>query len=449
MYDFKSEKKVRIPKDINPKNLEDLDSLLKIHFDYNVSQLIEYDIDKDWNIALTFFDWEDFIQDYCIKKRSYYKKLKRLLEYYFTKKSWFRFINIVEFNKQIKKADDILSGIDYLRISLDSPLSYFQDILDKLDYDNSNMYIDTRNYITWTKFRLKFWPCIMWSIVYEGVSIPILLYNQFDENRQSMYKSFGKIDYYGSYWRLLELWYLEPNLVETLIKSVEPEDLDILEFGNITRLDYKIDLMFKEKAKIPHFKNILKIRKNANIHVNDTDLKTYKKSNWEVHYKWENIQSWWYGSKEAKRVFLRVYDKLADTESKWKYMLYPDYFNYESVYRIEFELLNHFCKGFKYVDYNELVEKFWNSLDVRYMWKVFYNYNQEPNLEKLEQRIRYFKDFIGRWEKIAERGFNPFITLYKGLQGKNWKITEDKLVDLVYNLYEYVWNEVKKWNKKT
>jgi len=157
----------------------------------------------------------------------------------------------------------------------------------------------------------------------------------------------------------------------------------------------------------------------------------------------EELQSWAYGSKSAKRVFLRTYDKLADTSAKWKYMLYKDYYNFESVYRIEFELLNHFCKGFKYIDYKELVEKFWNSLDCRYMGKVFYEYNQEPNLEQMEQRIRYFKDFIWRWETILKQNFNPFVVLYKGLQNKSWKITDEKLINLVYELYEYVWNEKK------
>jgi hypothetical protein len=73
--------------------------------------------------------------------------------------------------------------------------------------------------------------------------------------------------------------------------------------------------------------------------------------------------------------------------------------------------------------------------------KVFYEYNREPDLEKVEQRIRYFKDFIWRWERIAERWFNPFLILYKWLENKNWRLTEDKLVDMVYDLYAYVWDK--------
>ena len=404
-------------------------------FNYYAYDLVEYELDKKWNILLTFFDDWDFVQDYYPINWEEYKKLKRLLDYHFTRKTGFRFINNVEFNKMIKKADDVISWIDYMRLSIDSPIIYFQEYLDQLDFDNSNFGIDTENFITWTKIKLQHWPALIWTIAYEGITTPILLYNEFDEHNQKMLKSYWKIDLYWSYRRLIELWFLEANFIEKLIKSKEPEDLDIFNYSNITRLDYKIDLFFKKKEKIPHWKKILNIRRNSKIrNKNKMDKALIK----EEVLKWEELQSWAYWSKAAKRVFLRVYDKLADTEAKWKYMLYQDYYNYESVYRIEFELLNHFCKGFKYVDYLDLVEKFRNSLDCRYMGKVFYDYNQEPNLEAIEQRIRYFKDFIGRWERIAEKGFNPFVVLYKGLE-KNWKIDEKKLVDLVFNLYEYVW----------
>ena len=395
---------------------------------------MEYDIDDKDNLLLTFYDWEDFLQEEYSKNQKYYKKLKRLLDNEFTKKSGFKFINNVEFNKTIKSADALTTWIDYLRVSIDSPITYFSEILDNLDYENSNFFIDTDNYITWAKIRLNHWPAIIGSIVYEWVSVPVLLYNEFDDHNQQMLKSFWKIDFYGAYRRLIELWFLEPNFVEKLIRTKDSEDMDILLYSNITRLDYKIDLFYKKKVKIPHYKKLLKIRKNSKIwnkHISKTNIK-------EEVLKWEELQSWAYGSKSAKRVFLRVYDKLADTEAKWKYMLYQDYYNYESVYRIEFELLNHFCKWYKYVDYQDLVEKFWNSIDVRYLGKVFYDYNSEPNLEAIEKRIRYFKDFIWRWERIAEKGFNPFLILYKGLQN-NWKIKEDKLVDLVFDLYSYVW----------
>ena len=390
---------------------------------------MEYEIQEDETIELTIFDWEDFQSYPVYPSDKNYKKLKRLLEREFKQTSWFRFIRMKEFNKVIKEADEVTTWIDYLRISLDAPLTYFEEILDQLDYDNSNLYVDTQYWITWTKFRLSFGPCILWSTVYDWVSFPIILYNKFDENRQSVYKSYWKIDLYGAYWRMVELWYLEPDLVEKLIKSKDPDEIDILQLWNITRLDYKIDLFYRKKTTIPHYSNLLKLRKNSKLW-----LKHVK----EEVKRWEELQSWAYWSKQAKRVFLRVYDKLADTESKWKYVLYADYFNFESVYRIEFELLNHFCKGFKYKDYLDLVEKFWNSIQLKYLWKVFYEYNQEPDFEKIEQRIRYFKDFIGRWERIAERWFNPFLILYKWLGG-NWKITEEKLVDMVYQLYEYAW----------
>ncbi len=414
--------------------------MLKELFGYSVIDLVEYDLDKNWNIALTFFDNEDFVEDYYSVKDPKYKKLKRLLDYEFTRRTWFRFINIVEFNKTIKKADEVISWIDYMRLSIDWPIAYFEKYLKNLDFENSNFAVDEKNLLTWTKLKMQHWTAVIGSTVYENIPVPIILYTEFDSHNQKMLKTYWKIDLYGSFYRLMELWFIQPEFIENLVKEEDFEDLDILNYSNITRLDYKIDLMYKKKTKIPNYKKILSIRKNSKIwqrhNMKKADIK-------EEILRWEELQSWAYGSKSAKRVFLRTYDKLADTEAKWKYMLYKDYYNFKSVYRIEFELLNHFCKGFTYIDYKELVEKFRNSLDCRYMWKVFYNYNQKPNLEEIEQRIRYFKDFIWRWETILQQNFNPFVVLYKGLQNKSWKITDEKLIDLVYDLYKYVSNEKK------
>jgi DNA phosphorothioation-dependent restriction protein DptG len=106
--------------------------------------------------------------------------------------------------------------------------------------------------------------------------------------------------------------------------------------------------------------------------------------------------------------------------------------------RIEFELLNHFCKWYKYKDYLQLVEKLRDSMKVKYLWKVFYEYNDEPDFNRVYERVRYFKDFIWRWYRILENWYNPFVILYEGLKDKN--VREEELVDLVYKLYEKVWN---------
>ncbi|MEO5355506.1 MAG: hypothetical protein H7835_20175 [Magnetococcus sp. XQGC-1] len=37
--------------------------------------------------------------------------------------------------------------------------------------------------------------------------------------------------------------------------------------------------------------------------------------------------------------------------------MYSDYFGYESVWRVERELLNKFCQGYKFINLNELREK--------------------------------------------------------------------------------------------
>jgi hypothetical protein len=56
MFDFQTDKNVKLPKDINIKSQGDLNSLLYSLFGYHLHSLIEYDLDKKENIKLTFFD---------------------------------------------------------------------------------------------------------------------------------------------------------------------------------------------------------------------------------------------------------------------------------------------------------------------------------------------------------------------------------------------------------
>jgi hypothetical protein len=53
------------------------------------------------------------------------------------------------------------------------------------------------------------------------------------------------------------------------------------------------------------------------------------------------------------------------------------------------------------------------------------------------ERVRYFKDFVWRWYRIYENGYNPFVILYEGLRDK--RVNEDKLDNLVFELYSKLW----------
>jgi len=335
------------------------------------------------------------------------------------KKYWFNFINWEQLEEKLfNKADDLTMWIDYMRVVLREPIKYFDEILfDKgIDWDNSNFYIDEKNLITWTKLKLQTWWCILWSVVYKTVSVPILLYNVFPSDRQERYKAYGRLDIYWWYWRLLELLYLEHDYLDKLVW----EDIELFREFDISRLDYKFDLFFNYDFRPPLPWEMLKLRKNVV---------------WEDFKIWEEVVWWTYWSKVSKRVKLRFYDKLVDSQKKWKMLLYKDYFKWQKVYRLEFELLNKFCRWYTYWNYIELVEKFIDSLYIELPTKIFYDYDKNTLLNE-QERIRYFKDFIGRWREIAKAGFNPFVILYKWL---DWEIDKDKLDNLVFELYSELW----------
>jgi len=402
--------------------MRDLDIKLKELFGYWLIDFVEYELKKDGSLEIVFFtDDEDFEVYTVYPEDKEYIFLLNKLRIYFKKESWFKFFRYRVLNNYIRKADKVETWIDRLRFSINWPVRYFERIMELLDKDNSNVYIDEERWISWVKLRLFSWDCLLWSTVYKWVSVPIILYNVFDDERWRQYKSYWKIDLYGMYWRLVELWWIWWDFIESFF---EEDEKDILHYSNITRMDYKIDLFYKDDVSLPDPKELLKIRKNSKLSLNVM---------WS-----EEIESRWYWSKSSKRVYLRVYDKLKDTEVKWKYVFYEDYFNYKRVIRIEFELLNHFCKWYKYKDYLQLVEKLRDSMKVKYLWKVFYEYNDEPDFNRVIERVRYFKDFVWRWYRILENGYNPFVILYEGLKDK--KVKEEELIDLVYNLYEKVWN---------
>jgi len=49
---------------------------------------------------------------------------------------------------------------------------------------------------------------------------------------------------------------------------------------------------------------------------------------------------------------------------KGKFPMYKNYFKYDSVYRLEFEFLNHFCAGFTFDKINDLLEYIEKFLDL-------------------------------------------------------------------------------------
>jgi hypothetical protein len=168
------------------------------------------------------------------------------------------------------------------------------------------------------------------------------------------------------------------------------------------------------------------------------------------------IQTWWnYGSRANKSIFIRAYEKIIDSMTKGKWSLYEDYFAYSNVYRLECEFRIKFNKkqeNWKIVNYSyaELSE-----LEIKaqeYMWlsdtntnkKYIYQYN---NTSGVLNNIKYFRDFGGRWFKLAISGQNPFIVLHKQLTRKviETQIKQELFDTLVKEYQHFLLFNVHQW----
>lgn len=281
------------------------------------------------------------------------------------------------FLKTLQKGyDKILPWNDYLRFKIEwnnfelNLINYFENILNNIDFDNSNFSHDRiKGYdLTFHKVSLKTWPAIIVLLSYRNIPIPIMCYNEYHEHNKKTLKSFWKFDFYWSYFRLREVWYI----------SDEFHDYYISFFDNslITRLDFKIDFFTNdENKKLFKYKQVIKPRKNSVI---------------ETHTKDTFVNSWRVGSPSSKRVLVRWYDKLMDTNKKWKMLLYSDFYEYQVVHRLEFEFLNHFTKPYKWISLQFLQDKISDYVGGDLTTNIFYTYDK-MDLSDAEDRLHYIK----------------------------------------------------------
>jgi len=113
---------------------------------------------------------------------------------------------INDFKKQTILVDwavEVRYGPDYLRFNFLRQLPYLDRVLSRLDFDNSNFAYDEENDLSYTKLKLSTGPCLMISCNYDNKSIPIGLYNVFENGIKKQVRS--RLDFYGSYFRLEEL----------------------------------------------------------------------------------------------------------------------------------------------------------------------------------------------------------------------------------------------------
>lgn len=339
--------------------------------------------------------------------------------------NWIKFIRHKALKKLVDNTDDFSKWLDYLRLKLESPIEYFENIYNLVDLDNSNFYVDPENKITYVKLLLKVWAGVMALKSYKWIPTPLFCYIDYDPHIKQDFNTYGKIDFYGSFFRLWEIWEVDFSFLYEICNNI-----DML---RVTRIDFRLDFFYKNKTRIPPLKKLIKKRKNVKS---------------KHFHLWKDLESWEYGNRGQSRVFTRMYDKLLDTEVKNKYFLYEDYHNYKSVHRLEFQVERHFCVGYTFWTLLGLEEKVEKSIKLEYDKPIYRKSNTEPDYDN----VKYFSNFISRGYSLAKADKNPFKILLWWLIKKmheEWELSQQQLEKLIEDLFIEYWTYVTSKESKT
>ena len=186
----------------------------------------------------------------------------------------------------------------------------------------------------------------------------------------------------------------------------------------ITRIDYAVDLFYnKDTILVSRNKMFKSINKSSNI---------------RDFGNWRKAESWSLGSKSSKRVFIRMYDKLLDTQWKWKYSYYKDYYKFRDVHRFEVQYMAHFTRWFTLSWLDMLLVKIRSSLQITkevYNWLMFYQYSVNNDINDFN-RLAHTKVYVTKAKKFYNAWLNPYTMIYTGFI-QDQEINKDKHFDYI------------------
>jgi len=306
----------------------------------------------------------------------------------------------------IKNSDNYSSDLDYLRLKIDFVnkwiIQYFYSIVKMLDTDNSNFAIlsDFWVDITYTKCQLNLWYWLIASVSYFWVSVPIFIIVEY--SNKTFLNAWWKIDYYGSFYRLKDIWFLDSYLFWDLISSCV-----------ITRIDYRIDFFNKSKDFVLSYEPFV----------------VYKKSKVETHKTDWYINSWRIWNKNNRAVIVRGYDKKLDISVKWKFRLFWDYQDFQSVFRLEYEFWYKFCCQYSFSDLDKLVSKAKTRawLSDEFKWKYLIAY-EKIDLSDEFKRTRYCKVMSSYIKNALMNWINVYD--FVGVELEKMWISEEEIVKI-------------------
>ena len=392
-------------------------------------------------------------------------------------------INKSYINKLLNDSAQFSHWIDHLTLNLKTKIEKLNYILSILDLDNSNQYFEGLNWykLNYSKANAKNGPYLMVTISIKGVPYTIFNYLEYANNKKDMFKSEWLLTFYSTYFRLCERWDLELSFEKVFFW----DSYEMIKLLPITRIDYRLDFFFKGDYDFPNRDDIAKVRK-------DIDSKIYNMPNFKgnkeliinkIHIK-DKITGWDLWSKSNKTIFLRMYDKKIDSLAKNKVPLYNDYFDYENVYRLEWEFRTKFLKktdktplqsmisdlyeyekkvkntprSYMFCELSEVEEKCMNFFCLIGIQNKKFTYQYKENHNKDLIDYTYYKDFTGRWCNIALSWWNPFsillehfTTIDKLREKISWELLDNLLLGFEQTKQKLIsgkkiFTSIKKWN---
>ena len=337
-------------------------------------------------------------------------------------------INQNYLQKLLKEATTYNDWIDHLTQNMKKELARLHHILATLDDDNSNTYFDSlwEYKISYTKNHSKNWTFLNITVSIEDIPYTLFQYLEYNKKKQEFLKSIWSFTIYSTYFRLIEKKAIEKDFIELFLG----EEYDTILHFPISRIDYKIDFFFNKKTEFPEKTKLIEIRKDSKNEFYKIQPPQIQNSKHQkiianaTYYKWEIITWWNIGNKSNKSIFLRMYDKLIDSITKSKVMLYDDYLTYENVFRLEGEFRTKFNKYEKTT--SKITKKimpytYWTLEWLKEKCKAYYGlsnsntkaivYQYKTNKKIESYEIRNFNDFWWRACKIALQGLNPFTVI--------------------------------------
>lgn len=323
----------------------------------------------------------------------------------------------LQLKETMQKADTVRTWLDYLRLNFIQKIDFFEIILEKINTTNTNFVIIDE--LTYTKINLPTGPSLQISTTYNDLPVPIMLFNLF--KCWTVGTGYGRLDFYGMYFRLFDLWEFTWNYIDWAKKYIYWKTKEI---PKITRVDYCIDMMYdRKKDFLSYTKYFTNINKASKIYEIST---------------WKGIESWSIGSKSAKRYVLRMYDKKLDISSKGKQRFYDDYLHFWAVHRFEAQFGPHFCKWFSFNDLDNLQHKinaFLWLTEKHFEGVLFYVYDTKYDINDFN-KLFFTKHFIWKAKKFMNSNISPYQVIFDYFINNVSKTTH---YPMLYDIQKTIW----------